>query len=363
MRMRSVYLTLTVVSCLGLRTQAAPLTIGDPAPPIQVAKWIKGERVDKLEPDQTYVVEFWATWCGPCRTSIPHLTELQKKYKDRGVKFLGISVWESDQDEVAPFVKEMGDKMAYNVAIDDVSGGDKSKGKMAESWMTAADEGGIPTAFVVKKGKIAWIGHPMELDEPLAKIVAGDWNLAEAASNRRETKVLEQKLAKIFGKLNTFLQEQNEKSALKVLDEAIAEDAKLEERLGSLKFQLLLVSKQLKAASEYGDKLVTTLYRDEAPKLRAIAWGIVGPDSDLAASERDLKLALKAAERANELTKGENAVVLDTLAKVYFDSGDVGRALETQEKAVRLMNPEVKEIKDRLEQYQKAAAEKETKKK
>ena len=35
------------------------------------------------------VVEFWATWCGPCRTSIPHLIELQKKFKD--VMFVGIS--------------------------------------------------------------------------------------------------------------------------------------------------------------------------------------------------------------------------------------------------------------------------------
>ena len=51
--------------------------------------------------------------------SIPHLTELQKKYKDKGVTFIGVSVWEQDQNAVAPFVKAMGDQMDYTVAIDD----------------------------------------------------------------------------------------------------------------------------------------------------------------------------------------------------------------------------------------------------
>ena len=108
-----------------------PLTIGDQAPAISVSKWIKGDPVDRLDPKKTYVVEFWATWCGPCRVSIPHLTELQKKYKDKGVTFLGVSVWEQDQDAVAPFVKEMGDKMNYTVAMDEVPKGDRgNKGKI-----------------------------------------------------------------------------------------------------------------------------------------------------------------------------------------------------------------------------------------
>ncbi len=113
------------------------------------------------------MVEFWATWCGPCRATIPHLTELAHKYKDKGVRFIGVDVWERDTKLVAPFLAEMGDKMDYSVALDDVpKDGKPADGAMAKNWMKAAEENGIPTAFVVRDGKIAWIGHPIEMDEP-----------------------------------------------------------------------------------------------------------------------------------------------------------------------------------------------------
>jgi len=132
--------------------QKATLKVGDAAPAIQVKQWVKGEAVKAFAKDQLYVVEFWATWCPPCRESIPHLTELQKKHKD--VQFIGVSVFEheSDQAKVAPFVEKMGEKMVYHVAMDDVPEGKKNnEGAMAKSWMLASGSGGIPTAFIVDK--------------------------------------------------------------------------------------------------------------------------------------------------------------------------------------------------------------------
>src|SRR5579859_1941734 len=108
---------------------AKVLSIGDPAPAITVKRFVKGAPVTKFEKGKLYVVEFWATWCPPCRESIPHLTELQKKFKD--VTFIGVSAFENDQKKVKPFVEEMGKKMDYRVALDDVpEGGQRQDGKM-----------------------------------------------------------------------------------------------------------------------------------------------------------------------------------------------------------------------------------------
>jgi thiol-disulfide isomerase/thioredoxin len=99
---------------------AQTLGIGDPAPPVKVMKWVKGAAVDSFEQGKLYVVEFWATWCVPCKDSIPHLSEMAKRYGDK-VTFAGISVWETGENKlklVTDFTSKMGDRMAYSVALD-----------------------------------------------------------------------------------------------------------------------------------------------------------------------------------------------------------------------------------------------------
>ena len=161
---------------------------GSPAPKLDVKTWYKGEPVTEIAPDKTYVVEFWATWCGPCIESIPHLTEMAKANPD--VTFVGVSIWEDDVDgKVKKFVDKMGAKMDYHV------GYSSNKGGMAQTWMAAAGRVGIPSAFVVKGGNVVWMGHPMEMEKPLAEIKAGTFDLAafkvanakEAERHRKET--------------------------------------------------------------------------------------------------------------------------------------------------------------------------------
>jgi eukaryotic-like serine/threonine-protein kinase len=165
---------------------AETLAIGDDAPPISVARWVKGDPVERLASGKTYVVEFWATWCGPCRTSIPHLTALQNKHRDSGVTVIGVSV-DQNQGAVVPFVKEMGDKMDYTVAVDNVPTEDTGSPKnMAQGWMEAAGEHGIPTAFIVRDRKVAWIGHPMAVDSALEKTLSKDFDLQAAARLYRQ---------------------------------------------------------------------------------------------------------------------------------------------------------------------------------
>jgi thiol-disulfide isomerase/thioredoxin len=139
---------------------------GDPAAPLKIKEWVKGEPADPTDGKNVYVVEFWATWCGPCRVSIPHLTALQKRFKDKGVVVIGIS--DEGPATVKPFVKAMAGKMDYTVACDD------GRATFA-GYMEAYRHNGIPTAFVVdKRGKVVWDGHPMAgLDRAIEAVLAG----------------------------------------------------------------------------------------------------------------------------------------------------------------------------------------------
>src|SRR5580700_2773202 len=173
--------TLALVAGLTMTAAAATLNVGDPAPKLQTGKFVQGDPVTEFAPGKAYIVEFWATWCGPCRASIPHLNETSIKFKDKGLIVIGQDCSEPDESKVAPFVKSMGESMTYRVALDDKEGSEK--GKMADTWMQAAGQNGIPTAFLIDTtGHVAWIGHPMALQEKtIDAVLAGNYNAKEAA--------------------------------------------------------------------------------------------------------------------------------------------------------------------------------------
>jgi len=191
MKFSSIF-TLTTVAALTLAaTSAYADQIGDKAKALNISEWVKGQQVDVTDGKNVYVVEFWATWCPPCRKSIPHLTELQKEYKDKNVVFVGVST--EDLKTVQPFVEKQGDDMNYTVAVDDAN-------KTSKNYMTAFDQHGIPTAFIVNKdGRIAWVGHPMSLDEVIGKVVDGTYDL-EKAIKEDELRAKKANLLTAFGK-------------------------------------------------------------------------------------------------------------------------------------------------------------------
>jgi thiol-disulfide isomerase/thioredoxin len=153
------------------RADGPTLVPGTAAPKIEVGGWVKGAAPAK---GRFQVVEFWATWCGPCKTSIPHLTEMAKTYQGK-VDFVGVSVSERVPDipkAVAAFVADMGAKMEYNVAYDST---DK---KMSANWMRAAGRNTIPSAFLLNpEGKVLWIGHPMQMEPKIKEALAGTLNI------------------------------------------------------------------------------------------------------------------------------------------------------------------------------------------
>jgi thiol-disulfide isomerase/thioredoxin len=154
------------------------LAVGDPAPALQVDEWVKGDPVSSFESGKIYVVEFWATWCGPCRDSIPHLTSMQRQFKNE-VVVIGMASSEREPrqgdpdkrlDNLRDFIKKQGAKMDYRVAYD-------SQRAMSKSWMQPAGQQYIPTAFVVSgEGKILWvntIGDEQNRRE-MSKVVAAE---------------------------------------------------------------------------------------------------------------------------------------------------------------------------------------------
>lgn len=220
---------------LGQEAEPKPIGPGSPAPKLEVATWYKGAPVAGFEKGKTYVVEFWATWCGPCIESIPHVTKLAKANPD--VTFIGVSIWEDDKDgNIKQFIDKMGDKMDYNV------GYSANQTGMAKSWMEAASQNGIPAAFVVKDEQIYWVGHPMELDKPLAQIKSGKFDLVgfkkkfdKEADETRLQIAGNKEIAKVIG-----LRQQGKKEEAKVaLGEVVKQYPSTAQSADSIQFEWL----------------------------------------------------------------------------------------------------------------------------
>jgi thiol-disulfide isomerase/thioredoxin len=91
---------------------------------------------------QAVLLNFWATWCGPCKIEMPWFVELQKEYGPQGLQIVGVAMDDAGKDEIAKFVKEMG--VNYPILL----------GKEA----VGQDYGGVnvlPTTFFIDRdGKI-----------------------------------------------------------------------------------------------------------------------------------------------------------------------------------------------------------------
>ncbi|MEW6368264.1 MAG: TlpA disulfide reductase family protein [Acidobacteriota bacterium] len=343
-----------------------PVMVGDPAPRLSVGKWIKGDPVESVAPGNVYVVEFWATWCAPCRETIPHLTELQKKFAGKAT-FVGVSVWEADQADVAPFVQEMGDKMVYRVASDSFDGPLPAEadgrwahdhGVMSRSWMTASgwDQIGIPTAFVVdRQGKVAWIGDPRDLEAPLAKIVDGTWDLVQQAKEY----LVEQEKLKIDRELVGAMEETRDKGdplrAVELAEQFLARDPRKNVHIMGFEFECLYVDLKDAAKANACARRALDLPQDgETTPLPQIAYVMAfqAPEG----VRPDAQLGLAVAQKANDLAEGKRVGVRQALARFLYLSGDCKQAAAEQAKAIEVSRARDKTaMQKRLDEYKHAA--------
>lgn len=304
--------------------------LGDVAPAFTPGKWLKGEPVKELEKGKIYVIDFWATWCGPCKVSIPHLTDLQKKYADKNVVVIGQSMSERNPEDLEPFMKEMGDKMGYRVAVDDTTGSEI--GKMADGWMLASKQDSIPTAFIINaQGLIAYIGNPNDksFEQILDDVVTGKHDLKKSAATQMAEFEKDRDAKKIDKILRPLITGEKYDELTPKVDELVKTYPNLKPELLTLKLTTQIKTGSKDALTATGNELYDSV-KDDSNALAGVAARMANPQM----KNRDLDLALKFALRADEIAQSKNADFTDLLASIYFEKGDRAKAIEKESQAI-----------------------------
>jgi thiol-disulfide isomerase/thioredoxin len=283
--------------------QPAPLEIGKPAPRLTIAEWVKGEPVPEFKKGRAYVVEYWATWCVPCIRNVPHLAELQEKYKS-DLTVIGISSADKSADVVHKFMEgDNGKKMTYTVAID-------SGQTTSQAYMGAVGATGIPYAFVVDKaGNVAWHGHPADgMDEVVEGVTKGTFDARKYADDRK-------KFEEAVGRLQQAAGSQNWDEADKILTELTTLRPTMATQLAVERYTLLSYGRKDKAASmAYAKKLADGDLKTDPKAFRELVQRMIGTEW---IEGPDLDYTITLAKRSLELNGGKDPTSYMLLTEAY----------------------------------------------
>jgi thiol-disulfide isomerase/thioredoxin len=303
--------------------KARTLKVGDPAPALRAETWLKGEQIKKFEPGKVYVVEFWASWCFPCLAAMPHLSDIQEKYKDQGVTVIAVDAREPEPKRGETCAKRFDRLMAFRVAAEKTEDG---KGLMAETWLDAAGVPGMPSTWIIdQKGKIAWIGYPPQVERVLAGVLHGDYD-------PKKERLLNAKLAALDQTAAVAVEKGDYDEAWKVYAQMDALDpfSQIDRKLSKVGI-LLHKKKDYAAASALIRQLADGPLKNDWSVQTKLAEEIVALTEK---DKRDLDLAVQLMKRVVELKNSEDWMTMKSFAAIYSAQGKWDKAVELQTKVV-----------------------------
>jgi len=333
------------------------LTVGSPAPVLEVQQWLKEAPIKQFEKGKLYVVEFWATWCAPCIQAMPHLSELARKYKDK-MTFIGVSVWEDkkkpvpDAAALQAFVDKKGKDMDYVVAMDN-----PTTNKVADAWLKAARLNRIPTTFVVdRNGKIAWIGNPYAEDfESILEVLVNtpekfDYNSAQENQNKSIKKEFDYQSQKLLTKL---LAEKNYGQAWEEVQKFIKEYPTFETEQFSVFMNVYLNYNSKAAFALIIEKSKDTDFlkaKGGQNNIEATGEDLLNDFAKKVAGKTglDYNLYCWAIERLNKSVQ-KNYNLWSLLGQAYASLGEFDKAISAQEKGIEAYQKSAKPAQDEMQ--------------